>query len=354
VAVILEIVHPNGTRSWQRLDTLPLTVGRGLRNDLILDDPYVDAQHARIALDETGLLHIEDLGTVNGMVSNEARTRTAVPLHPGVDVRLGRTTLRFRDLDESVSPAMIDDRAAAVPAIQIAGAHSMPPARPAGWMPPAWVSRAIVAAAPLLFALAAWLGTADRSSGFEVLSGAVGFVVLATLWAGVWAMVSRASVHRFNYLGHVAVVSAIAIAGLGWSAAEEWLAFFLPDAAVVDVMSTIVGIALLCMLLAGHLSLSSPMSRQRRWRLSAIIAASTIAATALVGVVMGDSYSDIASFSGVVKPVAPNWIPTQTLGEFGSVMRELKDEVDKTASEAGEATDAPINALGRVDTTTKE
>ena len=52
MAMILEVVHPSGTRTWHRLGDRPVTLGRGLANDLILDDPYVDARHARIAVDE--------------------------------------------------------------------------------------------------------------------------------------------------------------------------------------------------------------------------------------------------------------------------------------------------------------
>ena len=54
VEMILEVVHPGGARTWHRLGDLPLTVGRGLTNDLILEDPYVDPHHARISLDEAG------------------------------------------------------------------------------------------------------------------------------------------------------------------------------------------------------------------------------------------------------------------------------------------------------------
>ena len=54
MALILEIRDARGVPTWHRLDALPLTIGRGLSNDIILDDPYLDANHARIALDEAG------------------------------------------------------------------------------------------------------------------------------------------------------------------------------------------------------------------------------------------------------------------------------------------------------------
>src|SRR5687768_15862258 len=118
--MILEVLHPSGARTWHRLEDLPLTLGRGLTNDLILDDPYVDARHARIALDESGAPLIEDLGSVNGLVANDARLQGRVPVQPGAEIRVGHTMLRFRDPDEPVSAALVDDVAApqepAVPA----------------------------------------------------------------------------------------------------------------------------------------------------------------------------------------------------------------------------------------------
>ena len=95
--MILEVVHPGGARTWHRLGGLPLSVGRGLTNDLILEDPYVDPQHARISIDEAGSPLIEDLGSVNGLVANDSRHRGRLSLQPGAEVRVGRTTLRFHD-----------------------------------------------------------------------------------------------------------------------------------------------------------------------------------------------------------------------------------------------------------------
>ena len=46
-----------------------------------------------------------------------------------------------------------------------------------------------------------------------------------------------------------------------------------------------------------------------------------------------DSFSDIPSFSGVVKPVASEWLPTATVDEFGGVMAKLKEQVDDMAKQ---------------------
>jgi hypothetical protein len=118
VALILEVLDPRTreVRSRTRLDALPLVLGRGLDNDLVLDDPYVDPRHARIAADETGGLVLEDLGSLNGLVAGDGLGRThRLPLRPRLEVRVGRTTLRFRDSAEPVPAALPDVSPLAVP-----------------------------------------------------------------------------------------------------------------------------------------------------------------------------------------------------------------------------------------------
>ena len=342
MALILEIEHPNGTRSWQRLDALPLTLGRSLGNDLILDDPYVDAKHARIAMDGAGALRIEELGTVNGLVANETRIRGAVDVLPGVEVRVGRTKLRFRDTDEVMAPALIDEpvvepravlaRPARPPVIE----SPSPAGRLGVWINTTPARIAVIVTALGIFALGSWLSSSDRSSMSTAMSGAAGFAVLAALWAGVWAVASRASVHRFHYLGHFAIISAIAVVGLLWSTAESWLAFFFPDAGFIEFLSTVSAIALMTALIASHLALSSTMSRVRRWRVGVLISCGIMALGGLAILAMDDSFSDVATFSGTLKPVAASWIPTRSVDEFGAAMREVKDDVDELAAKKEE------------------
>jgi K+-transporting ATPase A subunit len=172
----------------------------------------------------------------------------------------------------------------------------------------------------------------------------MGFLGLAGLWAGAWAMASRATVQRFHYFAHFAVVSAVAIAALTWNTIGNWLDFLFPDAGMNEILGTVVLAVLLCALIAGHLSLSSTATRQRRWRIAGLVVAGALAAGGLVAVSMDDSFSDVATFSGMLKPIAAKWIPTATVSEFGDVMKELKEDVDDTVR------DVP----GDVEKTTKE
>jgi FHA domain len=344
VAMILEVLHPGGARSWHRLGDFPLTVGRSLTNDLILDDPYVDARHARIALSESGDALIEDLGSVNGLVVSDVRLQGRVPVHPGSEIRVGHTTLRFRDPEEPVSPALVDEVAGIpTPARPMAIIEPRPPASRRGRIAVAaarlttmtWARLLIAALAVVGIALYRWMGSSERSSTSDAFFAALAFSSTIAIWAGIWAVASRVSVQRFHFIGHVAVASAIALGGLLWTVLAEWASFLFPDASLADLMSGLVGLLLVSALVAGHLAFASTMSRKRQWRVGFIVAGTALVIAGLATLAEEDSFTDVPTFSGVVKPIASEWLPTATVDEFSGVMVNLKQQVDEMAKGQG-------------------
>jgi pSer/pThr/pTyr-binding forkhead associated (FHA) protein len=72
-----------------------VTVGRGRRADLVLDDPTVSSEHASISVEGLTLV-IEDLGSSNGTVVNGEPVVDAVRLGDGDRIRLGDTEIAVR------------------------------------------------------------------------------------------------------------------------------------------------------------------------------------------------------------------------------------------------------------------
>jgi pSer/pThr/pTyr-binding forkhead associated (FHA) protein len=78
-------------------------VGRGYDNDVIVDDPYVAAQHLRIFRDETGRLVAEDMGSANGLFLDAGKSRQARIIVDGSHpIRIGQTFLRIRETNHAV------------------------------------------------------------------------------------------------------------------------------------------------------------------------------------------------------------------------------------------------------------
>jgi pSer/pThr/pTyr-binding forkhead associated (FHA) protein len=77
------------------LDTHPLTVGRGLTNDLSLAvDEFASTRHARFEPRRDGVF-VEDIGSTNGTFVNGIRVTRERKLVPGDVVRIGETDLRY-------------------------------------------------------------------------------------------------------------------------------------------------------------------------------------------------------------------------------------------------------------------
>jgi hypothetical protein len=336
MALILEITEPSGARSRRVLGAEPLTMGRSADNDIVIDDPYADARHARVVCDSSGGFLLEDLGSTNGIRMAATRERVpAVRLEPGTELRIGRTVLRVRDSTEQLPPALLDDDhfsgllpspAEVRPRTGVRALAHMVGATTRGHF-------LLIGAALMLVSVDSWLGSYYRAGASAAFADVLGYAMLAAIWAGIWSVASRIIVHRFNFVAHLAVVSAAAIALLAFTTGDEWIAFLSPEQRVTEVPGAVLLFALPAAMLAAHLAFSSTMSAWQRWRAGIILAASAL----VIGVAMDrlddDSFTSVAQFSGVLKPVHARWIPASSLDDFGASLGSLKVEVDQLAEE---------------------
>ncbi len=70
-------------------------------------------------------------------------------------------------------------------------------------------------------------------------------------------------------------------------------------------------------LLAAHLAFASALSRWHRWRAGLILGGVLIVFTVVSGLLEDDTFSDVPDFSAALKPVAPQWVPTGSVDDFG-------------------------------------
>jgi len=71
----------------------PVVVGRSPSSDIVIDEPYVSATHARFTLQGPALV-LEDLGSLNGTLVNGHPVTQPVTLRDGDDVQVGDTVMR--------------------------------------------------------------------------------------------------------------------------------------------------------------------------------------------------------------------------------------------------------------------
>lgn len=225
----------------------PVTLGRGLRNTIVLDDPQVAEQHALIEPDAQGQLHLSVGATRNGLWVDHRHLVTGdrLPLSvSGVELQLGSAQLRVRWQGEALAPEEV---------IAPAGRWLRLGFWPAAGVALLWL---------VMLALQFWIGLDPGAEVSDWLPFALGAPLGLVFWCALWALGSKVFRHHFDFVGHLSV----AAPGLLAMTVMEWL---MPQVAAsldwpwIAELGTWVQTALMLALLWAHLRLVLPAPRGR-------------------------------------------------------------------------------------------
>ena len=165
----------------------PLSLGRALDNDLVLDDPHVAAAHAQLQLDDSGALRLSVGDTVNGVSvgdqTHAAGAQVSLPA-AGALMQVGGLRLRLRLPGETLAP----ERELAPPSRSRAGLLFM--------------AGLLLMTLTLLTHALALDPQADATAWMPPL---LGLPVVIAGWCGIWALASKLFQHRFDFMGHLRV-----------------------------------------------------------------------------------------------------------------------------------------------------
>jgi hypothetical protein len=167
-----------------RCDGDIVSIGRAYDNDVVIDDPYVAPHHVRIGRDEEGRIVAEDLGTTNGLHTEERGARLdAVVLDGDRILRVGRTLLRVRTADYVVPP----ERAA------VAATRAGP------------VVLVLAFAVIGLALLSLWLAETEQPELSHYLLPVMGMVLIVLIWTTGWAVMSRIFAGHLHFDRHLMI-----------------------------------------------------------------------------------------------------------------------------------------------------
>lgn len=178
----------------------PLTIGRALDNDLVIDDPHLAPQHALLALDDAGQLQLRALPSRNGLRLDGRVVQGSAPVPAGgALLQLGVTRLRLRLAGETLAPERL-----------------LPGGADAGSAGPVLMALAIAAQLLAAHALALDPG-APYTAWLPII---VGLPLAVVAWCAVWALMSKLFQHRFDFGGHLRTLLpwllALTLADLLW------------------------------------------------------------------------------------------------------------------------------------------
>lgn len=88
-----------GVRSKEfHLSGFPVSIGRSLRNHLVLDDVSVSKQHAELRITEDGCWWLRDLGSSNGTLVDGRLLSDSHRLREGEEIEFGRVRYRYTEI----------------------------------------------------------------------------------------------------------------------------------------------------------------------------------------------------------------------------------------------------------------
>jgi hypothetical protein len=181
----------------------PVTIGRAVDCDIVLDDPYVAPRHATVG-EQDGGLQIVAGETVNGVWLGKRRLPAGerIAVAGGDVVQIGGTRLRIR----RVTDALAAERR---------------------WVPEASGSARTVLLLLLLFtawnASELWLQDDPGGRATDYLPVLIGGPIAVAIWAAFWSVGSKLIRHRFDFWSHGRIAL---LATLAMSAAALLLPIF--------------------------------------------------------------------------------------------------------------------------------
>jgi hypothetical protein len=215
---VLEVLDRDGhVRHYRSIEGWPVSVGRALDNDLVVDDEHIAAHHFKVASDESGVF-VEVGDTINGLRANGKR------LARGQRSGVGNQALRLDVGDSHLCLRLAD--------------HALLPEKPIRTPHTLWHSvwppllAGVLVLSMLLFT--SWLDTDP-----DELTRALGGMLVSTLsvglaWCAGWALLSKIFTRRSHFWWHVRVLLIAVLAVQLLSTATHYLAFALSWPTISD------------------------------------------------------------------------------------------------------------------------
>lgn len=195
ILALLQATDRNGAVV-ARLDVRhwPVTVGRALTADLVLDDSHLAGEHLRIDRTVDGGVTLQVLDTVNGISLGQTRHgRDAACAWPvGESLTLGRLKLNLRLADE---PLAAEEPLSRFP-----------------WRSFGWTLLAVIGMLGLTLGQS-WITLTEPSQLARSLPAAVAAMVLMIVgWSGVWALATKLFTGRLQFWRHVRIACFVSLA----------------------------------------------------------------------------------------------------------------------------------------------
>ena len=234
----------------------PVTVGRALDCDLVLDDPFVAPRHLRIdrTVDEHHTVQVEVLETRNGARLQRKRHAQGERFDwpGGTPIDLGHTHITLRLADAPIA----DEQA--LPEF---------PWRTVG------TTAALVVLVGAAAVASSWLESRDSSQYLKSLPSVLLMLLLVmSAWSGLWAVANKMFAGRLQFWRHVRIACTVYLASEALRLVAN-LAAFSFSLEALSQFASVLGVLVLAWALYAHLATVLPRRRVGlAWTVAAVVA----------------------------------------------------------------------------------
>lgn len=272
--IIIEIARGlKHHRDYKIFESSEVHVGRGFDNDIILQDPYVSAQHVVICLDGDKI-KIKDLKSKNGIYMPKIKQKVDdLIISSGDELIIGQTHIRvFLDSHE-VQPAKI---------LRHKNEFLRLIKKPVF----VWGSLFILMG---LMLFEAHFNTVENEKLLKLLPSPISAFIIVLLWASFWAFMGRLIKHKIRFSVHVSICCLWFFINFVLNNINEYLGFYANSQFLETVLVYIIQGGTGAVVLYTSLSFSTNMLKKAKLIFS--ITFSSILILLIVGLIMSISES---------------------------------------------------------------
>lgn len=309
--IIIEILDRFGkVRERHKIARFPVRIGRSYKNDIILDDPYVSAEHLELLLDGDGHVMATDLNSDNGMFTLHPIIRHDIlTLQDDQRIRIGHTDIRVRSESFAVRDTFYDHGRPSELHLLMSNVL---------FLPVVWITLAAILFFNQYFA------TVHEARFNQLLGAILPVLIVVFAWTSAWSVVSKIITHKFFFAYH-GIFAGLLLSGFYFiELSFEYIEFIFPVAGLADILTVFSDLAFTFLLLYGHLRQSTHFSRIRSRFISAIATGLIVGVSYLIVYVNQPEFQSQPVYSSLMKP--PMFVLKQpvTTDEFFANTKSLR------------------------------
>lgn len=310
--IIIEVLDRFGkVKERHKVKQFPIKIGRSYKNDIIIDDNYVSAEHVELMVDGDGHIMATDLHSDNGIFTIHPVIRHDIlTVQDDQRIRIGHTDLRFRSENFSVKETYFD--------------HG----RPSQWH--LIMTNGLIL--PLIWLLTAGILLANqyfmtiREVHFNVLLASVlPVLIVIVIWTFIWSVISKIITHKFYFAYHGIHVGLLLSGFYFIELSFEYLEFIFPVNGLQSVLTVFSDLAFTALLFYGHLRQSTHFRKRKTKFISSVIAGLIVGVAYLVSYVNQPQFSGQPDYSGLIKPPAFVMMKPSSVDNFFAKSKSLAE-----------------------------